>query len=219
MNHREASALIPWLVNGTLREAERQKVDAHVRACALCREDLALETSIYQGMAADSGIEYIPAASLKKLQSKVDELEAGGAPATSAGSERPRRIRHSNVWRIAWAASIAAAVGAIGVLSFERMQAPVFAPASYHTVTNAEPRSPREVIRAVFSPTITLVEMQAILDEAQLGIISGPTEAGVYSLAAKSNRPVSASLALLRRHATVRFAESTRPDAPVGVSP
>ena len=115
MNHREASALIPWLVNGTLREAERQKVDAHVRTCARCREDLAFETSIYQGMAADRGVEYMPAASLNKLQSKVDELETAVAPTTAAGREPARGIRHSNRWRVAWAASVVAAVGAIGV--------------------------------------------------------------------------------------------------------
>jgi hypothetical protein len=56
------------------------------------------------------------------------------------------------------------------------------------------------------------VELQAILDEAQLRIVSGPTEAGVYSLAANSDRPVTDSLSLLRRHASVRFAESTRID-------
>jgi hypothetical protein len=61
--------------------------------------------------------------------------------------------------------------------------------------------------------------LQAILDEAQLRIISGPTEAGVYSLAANSNRPVTVSLSLLRRHASVRFAESTRVDPRAGGGP
>jgi len=74
--------------------------------------------------------------------------------------------------------------------------------------------------RAVFSPTLTLVELQRILDESQLRIISGPSEAGVYSLAANSRRTVGSSLALLRAHAEVRFAESTqtgpRPDAHAG---
>ena len=86
----------------------------------------------------------------------------------------------------------------------------------YRTVTTAVPRAPDEVIRAVFSPTITLVDLQQLLDEAQLRIISGPTEAGVYSLAATSNRPVTDSLALLRRHASVRFAESTQIDPRAG---
>ena len=88
----------------------------------------------------------------------------------------------------------------------------------YRTVTSAVPRSRDETIRAVFSPTITLVELQSILHEAQLRIISGPTEAGVYSLASDSNLPVRSSLELLRRHATVRFAEGTRPDSGPGDS-
>jgi hypothetical protein len=51
-----------------------------------------------------------------------------------------------------------------------------------------------------------------VLDEAGLRIISGPTEAGVYALAANSRRPVSSSLAVLRGHAIVRFAESVQPN-------
>jgi hypothetical protein len=99
-------------------------------------------------------------------------------------------------------------VGAVGVavLSANRW-GQSYGP-DYHTVTTSTPHPQDEVIRAVFAPTITLVDLQDILAEAQLRIISGPTEAGVYSLAATSRRPVSASLALLRNHPEVRFAES-----------
>jgi hypothetical protein len=75
------------------------------------------------------------------------------------------------------------------------------------------------VIRAVFSPTITLVQLQSLLDEAQLKIVSGPTEAGVYSLASNSTLTVRSSLALLRQHATVRFAEATAPEPDSGNAP
>jgi hypothetical protein len=90
---------------------------------------------------------------------------------------------------------------------------------NYFTVTTAAPRAPGEVIRAVFSPTITLVELQAILDAAQLRIVAGPSEAGVYSLAANSERSVSSSLATLRSDSKVRFAESTQPSPGSGRSP
>jgi hypothetical protein len=90
---------------------------------------------------------------------------------------------------------------------------------SYRTVTNSVARPQGEVIRAVFAPTITLVELQTVLDEAQLRIVSGPTEAGVYSLASNSTLTVRASLALLRQHATVRFAEGTVPEPEPGNSP
>ena len=119
------------------------------------------------------------------------------------------------------AASIAVMAVALGLLAADRwmqLRAPATQP-DYYTVTSAAPRPQGEVIRAVFAPSITLVELQSILDEAQLRIISGPTEAGVYSLAAKSSRPVSSSLALLREHAKVRFAESTLASARAGDSP
>jgi hypothetical protein len=85
-------------------------------------------------------------------------------------------------------------------------------PPNYHTVRSSEARAPEKVIRAVSSPTIPLVELRAILDDAQLRIISGPTEAGLYSLATDSRRPVSSCLAPLHGHAAVRFANSTQPN-------
>jgi hypothetical protein len=124
-------------------------------------------------------------------------------------------------WQGLMAASIAVTAVALSLLAADRwmrLRALTSAP-DYYTVTTPAARAPGEVIRAVFSPTITLVELQAILDEAQLRIISGPTEAGVYSLAAKSRRPVSSSLASLRGHAKVRFAESTQPSAGPGDTP
>ncbi len=222
--HREASALIPWYVNGTLDEGDRRTVDEHLRSCSICRDDLLLERRIHQGiMAAETGVDYVPAASLKRLQARLDRSEAqvsaAGAETDGAlSSAAPRRPMH---WQWAMAASIATMAVAVGLLAADRwmqLRSPA-GTAAYHTVTSADPRSPDEVVRAVFSPNITLVELQAILDEAQLRIISGPTEAGVYSLAAKSARPVGASLALLRQHAAVRFAEGTRSDPTPRPSP
>jgi hypothetical protein len=52
--------------------------------------------------------------------------------------------------------------------------------------------------------------LQAILREAQLAIVSGPTEADVYSLATDSSRPVALSPYPLRQHTAIRFAKITR---------
>jgi hypothetical protein len=176
-------------------------------------------------MSADSGIEYMPAASFKRLQARLDELgDAHASTSQAPPLSRPAPARNRQMpWQRLAAASIAVLAVSISLVSADkwyRLRGRELAP-GYHTVTTSVPRAPNEVIRAVFSPTITLVELQAILDEAQLRFISGPTEAGVYSLAANSDRPVNASLALLRRHAAVRFAESTQlsePRAP-GASP
>jgi hypothetical protein len=217
--HEDVSALIPWYVNGSISELDRQKVDSHLRACGVCRDDLLHEHRVYRAMAAETAIEYMPAASLKRLQARLDGLDATSAAADRPVAEQPpSRVRRETPWRGLAAASVAVLAVALSLVAADRwiqFRAQAGSP-NYRTVTASPARSPDEVIRAVFSPTITLVELQSILDEAQLKIISGPTEAGVYSLAANSGRPVSSSLALLRRHAAVRFAESTQPSVKSG---
>jgi hypothetical protein len=220
VDHSEISELIPWYVNGTISAIDRQKLDTHFLTCAACRDELLQERRIYQAVSADSAIEYMPAASFKRLQARLDERDGAHASAPRAPLfSRPAQARRPDrriPWRGLAAASIAVLAVSISLVSADRwyrLRARELTP-DYHTVTTSVPRPSNEVIRAVFSPTITLVELQAILDEAQLRIISGPTEAGVYSLAANSDRPVNSSLALLRRHGAVRFAESTQLDEP-----
>jgi Putative zinc-finger len=217
--HGEVSALLPWYVNGTISELDRQRVDAHLPACADCSNDLAREQYVYRSMTADTAVEYMPAASLKRLMTRLDGIAApAAADAAADAGPKPMRRRHAIPWMGLMAASIAVMAVAVSLLTADRWlySRPSGSQPNYYTVTTALPRPRGEVIRAVFSPTITLDELQGILDEAQLRIVSGPTEAGVYSLAAKSNRPVSSSLALLRGHAKVRFAESTPESTPQG---
>jgi len=237
--HRDISALLPWYVNHSIGEHELRRVDLHLERCANCREDLAREQRVFQGMNVETAVEYMPAASLKRLQARLDGLSptdtesvsAAGQSGTSgspisnngpAASEGPatagNRSRRPVAWLGLMAASVAVMAVALSLLAADRwmqFRARSSAPA-YYTVTTPTPRAPEVVIRAVFAPTITLVELQSLLDEAQLRIVSGPTEAGVYSLAADSNRPVNSSLALLRAHAKVRFAESMQPGLEAG---
>jgi hypothetical protein len=219
--HPAISSLIPWYVNGSIGEQERQRVDAHLPLCAACRDDLARERCVYQAMNAETTVEYMPAASLKRLQARLDGIggaAAAAAPPAEAAPERPGRP--SMPWQGLMAASIAVMALALSVLAADRwMQSRAHAAPNYYTVTTATARAPDEVIRAVFSPAVTLFELQAILDDAGLRIISGPTEAGVYSLATNSRRPVNSSLAVLRANAKVRFAESTRPNMGPGDTP
>jgi Putative zinc-finger len=208
--HGELSLLIPWYVNGTIGELDRHRFESHLQNCDLCRDDLRFERSVYQNMAVEASIEYMPAGSLKRLQARLDDLDDEIALSDSSSVAAP--ARRWPAWRGLIAASIAAVAVAVGVMAVDRwtqFHSAGTAP-DYYTVTTPEQRAPDEVIRAVFSPAITLVELQALLNEAQMRIISGPTEAGVYSLAATSARPVGLSLALLRQHTAVRFAEITQ---------
>lgn len=216
--HHEIAALLPWYVNATLEERDRQRVEAHIGGCSACREDLAAQRRICAAIAAEPAIDYMPVASLKRLQARLDALQSGSA-STLAASKEPATQRAP--WRGWMAASIVVVAVALAWVAADRW-APLDArrtQPSYRTVTSSAPRPQGEVIRAVFAPDITLVQLQALLDEAQLRIVSGPTEAGVYSLASNSALTVRASLALLRQHPTVRFAEGTSPEPESGNSP
>jgi anti-sigma factor RsiW len=215
--HQEISLLLPWYVNGTLDDLSRARVDAHVVGCPACQDDLSMERRIFARIDGETAIDYVPVASLKRLQSQLASLQTGAAlPAQPLPQSRSR-----TPWRVLAAASVAAVTVSISVLLVERwvqLRQPAAQPL-YRTVTSNTPPSRDAVIRAVFAPNITLVELQAILDEAQLRIISGPSEAGVYSLASNSDKPVRSSLAQLRRHSSVRFAEASRLEPGPGDSP
>jgi hypothetical protein len=212
MSHSELKSLIPWYVNSTLAEVERGRLEAHLELCGVCRRDLELERALYSRINAAPDVEYMPAPSLKKLNLRLDALQN---PTGIAEEETPvvRGRSKGTPWKLLAVASLTAFALALGVLAFGDHRPA--AARTYYTVTTPAARVPDAVIRAVFVPSITLVELQKLLDEAQLRIVAGPSEAGVYSLALTSARPVAASLAALRRHDSVRFAEGTQPATPV----
>jgi hypothetical protein len=215
--HEEVSALIPWYVNETIVERDRQRLDAHVDVCVSCRDDLAAQQRLCEAMESQPALDYMPVASLRRLHARLDAMQADAA---SSSPPAGPPVTSPMPWRGWMAASIAAMAVAVALLAADRWVqfASRRGQSDYSTVTNSVPRPPGEVIRAVFSPAITLVELQTMLDEAQLRIVSGPTEAGVYSLGSNAALPVSASLALLRQHSTVRFAEGTSPEPGSGNS-
>ena len=203
--HDEVALLLPWHVNGTLSDAANARVEAHLAQCDVCTRDVSRERLIRGRMQAiDTPVEYLPTASLHRFNARLDAAESTAAAAR--GEPRSDRAVLRTL-----AASVAAAACALGGWFAGRSEGPsgFFSSSTYRTVTTASARTPHEIIRAVFAPQVTLGDLQALLAQAELKIVAGPTEAGVYSLAATSSRPVDASLAILRRQAAVRFAERT----------
>jgi anti-sigma factor RsiW len=218
----EISDLMPWYLNGTGSEEQRRRVEEHVAHCARCRRQLARDRCVYEGMNTKSTIEYMPAPSLKRLQARIDQLEnttleKAPTPTRAAGRPAPVWSRRQG-YMVASIVALALLTGLLVVDRWLQFRARGLAP-SYYTLTAAVPRRAGAVIRAVFAPSITLVELQSILDQAGLRIVSGPTEAGVYSLAKNSDRPIQGSLAVMRANAKVRFAETIEPGSAPEESP
>jgi hypothetical protein len=216
--HEDIWTLLPWLVNGRLSEADCRRVEAHLRVCSSCRDECAVQRQIYQVVAADVAVEQMPTAGLNKLRQRIERYESAGlarSESDAAPRLEPRSSKQARIWRSPRGSIAATVVGIAVALSITTAllwkQARHGAEANYYTVTTAASQPAKAVIRAVFAPTVTLSELQALLDEAHLRIVSGPTEAGVYSLAMTGSQPIDWSLRRLRGHDTVRFAETIGP--------
>ena len=217
--HQDIWELLPWLVNGRLNEGDRRRVETHLRVCGACRKEFAAQRQIYGVVSAATAVEQMPMAGLNKLRQRIETAERPAAADESAGqtsspvARRAASSRRFRLRRAAVAASVVTVSIALGFPAAWRWNQSRHAPATYYTVTTATPQHPGEVIRAVFAPSSTLSELQAILDDAHLKIVSGPTEAGVYSLAMTGPQSIDWSLRRLRGHDTVRFAEALGPAA------
>ena len=74
---------------------ERQRVDAHLRACAVCRDDLLQEQRVYQAMVSETSVEYMPASSLKRckrsstVRARKRRRSNGGVPSDTRQAAHP----------------------------------------------------------------------------------------------------------------------------------
>lgn len=207
--HTEVWTLLPWLVNGRIGEADRLRIEAHLAQCADCREERAAQQRLCEVVAADAPFEQLPAAGLAKLHRRIErEPAAAGSPTgTTRSAPHVRSLRRR---RLALAASMAA-IAVMAALAVGRYGAHRGVASDYYTVTSPAPQAQGAVIRAVFSPAMTVAQLQALLDGAHLRIVSGPTEAGVYSLSMNGSPSAAWSLQHLRAQDGVRFAEAIAP--------
>ena len=218
--HRRAWDLIPWVVNDTAPEAERQAVQAHVENCADCRQELEFQRQLQSAMGQRSVAEVDIDArdSWLRLRSRLDSA-AGPAVAVHGARRQPRRGgrggRGGMSWLIAAMVVQAIGLGALGAAWWARPAAPVAVPAGYaavyRTLSAPEAVVPAATIRVVFAPELTMAQLQAVLAAARLQVRAGPNEVGVWTLgpAGDSNRAATeAALGELRSSSEVRFAEA-----------
>jgi Putative zinc-finger len=191
--------LIPWFVNGRLSGAEAASVSAHIESCAECAREYTEQLRILDAMQADGSIAFASEAAFKKLAARLD-----AAPA-------PERAHPTVRWLAA--ASVIAALGlaAWGGWLLQRTPASASA-AAYRTLTAPAPLTAGGAqLRVVFTPNLTLRELERLLHSIDAYISNGPTEADVFTLTLDRERSSSAAiaqrLAALRADANVRFAE------------
>lgn len=157
--------LLPWYVNGTLSEPERDRVAGHLTACARCREEVAFLESV-AGVVRRPVSKPAAGFALKRLQRDLRR-------------SAPQRVFRE---RRGWMAFAAAALLVITVQTawIVRLSAPGegFLPAG-------------EVIeiKVQFADEATAGQIRALLHRVQATIVDGPSAVGLYTLTFTDSPP------------------------------
>ncbi len=211
--HRPVWELIPWVLNGTASDSDRAHVEEHLQGCAGCREELEFQRRMQRSLAQEGPLQSNAHAAWSRLRERLDASDA------SASSDSPRRLR---VIERSWMPWVMAAMlvqgvglGVLGTALWSRTPA-ASPPPSYRTLSASLPAAPQATVRVVFSPSMTVAELRGMLASAHLQVVSGPSDADVWSLGPAgeaTNTATEEAVRTLRASASVRFAE------PIGSSP
>jgi hypothetical protein len=202
--HRECWELLPWLANGRLTGASRATAEEHVRTCAACRQELAVQRRICSTLSAPERVTYAPGPSFRKLLERID-----GSPGRAERAPETTRVRERRpaAWRppaLAWAASVVAILGATFWVAAERWSQPV-----YVTHTENHPRG-AGVLHIAFAPAVSVDDASALLRAAGARVVEGPDATGVFGVALTTDRPEAQLWSLatrLRADPRVRWVE------------
>ena len=205
MSHEDVWHRIPWYVNGRADEAERQRIETHVRHCDECKAEVAIQRQVMNAIATDTRIDCMPGMSFQRLW---DRIRADEMATQRASLAPPKRVASRSVTRWLAAAVVVEAIGITALTAtFFYSRDNTQPAAEYRTVTSSAATPSSGAIRAVFSPTLSVNDLQRLLEKSGLQIVSGPTEAGVYTLAITEAEDRTRALAELRADPAVRFAE------------
>jgi len=107
--HDEVWLLLPWLANGRLAPGDRETAEEHVRRCADCERELAVQNLMSNAFTEPDRVTYAPGPSFRKLMDRIDN-DSGAPRKPPARHERPAarplfggslaaRLGHVSLWR------------------------------------------------------------------------------------------------------------------------
>lgn len=175
MSHEQASELLPWFINDSLAEEERDLVHEHATNCVICRRELNELENLRQSVSDASAATTIPAPDMRRINARIDAL---------IEKENRGQLLLANVreffyspWRIAFAAQTAVVVVLATVLLWLQVDEPAFT-----TLTTPQNLPEGQYIRVVFEPTLPASDLSQLLDKMNLTIVDGPSNRGVFTL-------------------------------------
>ncbi|MGI3184498.1 hypothetical protein [Nioella aestuarii] len=197
MTNEQLHELLPFRANGTLEGADLAAVDAALAEDADLRAELAALTAIRQTMQAEE-VASPGEFGLARLMRDVDAETRVAAPVAANDNVVP--LMRLRIWQVA-----AAVVLAVGIGFNLQQVGPGTAP-----MDSAEPAGftlasggSAADFTVVFAPDATEAELRALLLEAGLEIVSGPSALGIYGLGLIDAEASDAALAALSASAIV----------------
>lgn len=219
--HERVWGLLPWYVNGTLSQRERERVEAHLEACSRCQEEA--QACRRTAEAIRSAGEAAPTphpVQLQRVLARIDEAEA---------EETPKRFSRLGSRFGGWRAAPRALQGAlmaqvaiilllVGVLVWRELHpgpGDLPAPAVYRTLSDAPPaRQPARRLRLMFSPDATERQVRHLVLDVRGRITDGPSALGVYTVEVPTGGDsLQAVLTRLRSEPQVMLAEPAAGEA------
>jgi hypothetical protein len=212
---------LPWIANESAATKDVARVEAHLRDCRECQEELEFQRQLRNAIRTEEAIVLAPQTSLQKLMQRIDtvadlddeelEIEAPAAVESSAVARR-EPARWTRWLPIAAAVQGIAIAGLLAALWTQSQTHDDLTAARYNVLTTPTATVTHgPVIRVVFAGDVALDDMNRVLRGIGAQIIAGPSEAGVYTLgladgtADKSG--VEKAIAQLRTDGRVLFAE------------
>ncbi len=231
VQHQQILLLLPWYLNQTLEQDERQRVERHLNNCMLCNRELVALRELAAAVKHSSDLEMAAEASFAKLRPFLKTAievrqppepshnppatgwfgkRAHAAPGLSGPAvnrqSRLLRLSGSTVTRFAIAASMLLAMIPL-IMQYGRPPATT----DYYTLSAARPESPAGAkLRVVFAKSLPDAGIDALLEQIHGQRIEGPNSAGAYTVkldAGKDGVDVTAAVALLRSEQNVLLVE------------
>jgi anti-sigma factor RsiW len=173
-------ALLPWYLNGTLREDERRQVDQHLSSCEACRAELdelaQLKVQLHEVYAAQPE----PSTQIQQAVLTQVKLEASAKQAKSVTD--PQWLNGLDDWfrslfvpRWAPALAVTLLVAQLGLLLWSMAR---LTPSDQ--VMTRGLGSPTVRLRVVFQETVSERQIRSLIQGMHGRIVDGPTSDGAY---------------------------------------
>lgn len=168
--------LLPFAVNGTLDEAERAELEAALEGDA----ELAAEMRFLEGVRDRVRAREVPNSpgefGLARLKRAIAEEAPSAAPAAANDNVVPL-TRRTGFWK-------AAAVAACTLFAIQTAVV-ITAPEDVVRLAGGGPAEPKKgpTLTVAFLPTATEADIRALLLEAGVEIVEGPSALGLYRVA------------------------------------